>query len=47
MHSLKVDVLDLTNLLSRFENSARHHQVLDYDSVAVKGGDLGIGNSAG
>ncbi len=47
MHSLKVDVLDLTHLLSGFENRTRHSQVLDCDSGAVKNGYLSIGNSAG
>ena len=41
MPSSKVDVLDLTHLLSRFENRARHRQVLDCDSGAVEDGDLG------
>jgi len=47
MHSLKVDVLDLTHLLSGFENRARHSHVLDCDSGAVENGDLSIGNSSG
>jgi hypothetical protein len=44
---LEVDVLDLTRLSSRFENRARHRQVLDGDSGAVENRDLGIGSSAG
>ena len=42
MHSLKVDVLDLTHFLSRFENRTRYHQILDCNSGAIKNGDLGL-----
>jgi hypothetical protein len=31
--------------LSRFENRARHSQVLDRDSRVVENGDIGIGNT--
>ncbi len=35
MHSLKVDVLDLTHLLSGFENRARHSQVLGLRGIGI------------